>query len=187
LQIFPSSQPPRDDAIVVVEERTMIDGLKLTMTGEELRKRLDERVKRHERLVAWYKREATREPDPANAEDCVLPEHMCEYEEEFHDWRAQALAYIREHIEGGEVYRLSEADLAFGEILPEKPGMVEQDDYEREGRVGSSLERMATAMSGSSCGTAAFAAALAGAHQRPTRIKPAKRRQKARAGASKAR
>ena len=40
----------------------MIDGLKLTMTGEELRKRLDDRVKQHERLVAWYKREAKREP-----------------------------------------------------------------------------------------------------------------------------
>ena len=35
----------------------MIEGLKLTMTGEELRKRLDERVKDHERAVEHYKRE----------------------------------------------------------------------------------------------------------------------------------
>lgn len=42
----------------------MIDGLKLTMTGEELRKRLDQRVKEHERRAAWYKREAKRDPDP---------------------------------------------------------------------------------------------------------------------------
>ena len=30
----------------------MIEGLKLTMTGEELRGRLQERVERHRRLVA---------------------------------------------------------------------------------------------------------------------------------------
>ena len=58
----------------------MIEGLKLTMTGEELRNRLDERVKHHERVVEHYKREATREPDPNDQYDCVLPEHMCEYE-----------------------------------------------------------------------------------------------------------
>ena len=121
----------------------MIDGLKLTMTGEELRKRLDQRVKDHERQAAWYKREAKRDPDPNDENDFGLPEHMCEYEEEFHGWRAKALAYIREHVEGGEVYRLTEADLAFGEILPEKPGMVEQNDYEREHRIGFSLERIA--------------------------------------------
>ena len=39
----------------------MIEGLKLTMTGDELRKRLAERIKDHERLVAHYKKEAKRE------------------------------------------------------------------------------------------------------------------------------
>jgi hypothetical protein len=121
----------------------MIDGLKLTMTGQELRKRLDERVKDHERQAAWYKAEAKREPDPDDEDDFGLPEHMCEFEQEFHAWRAKALAYVREHVEGGEVYRLDPADLAFGEILPEKPGIVEQADYEREQRIGSSLERIA--------------------------------------------
>jgi hypothetical protein len=61
----------------------MIDGLKLTMTGEELRKRLNERVKDHERRAAWYKGEATREPDPDDEGDFGLPEHMCEFEQEF--------------------------------------------------------------------------------------------------------
>ena len=121
----------------------MIDGLKLTMTGEELRKRLDQRVKDHERRAAWYKREAKRDPDPNDEEDFGLPEHMCEFEEEFHGWRAKALACIREHVEGGEVYRLDEADLMFGELLPEKPGMVAQDDYEGDHRIGFSLERIA--------------------------------------------
>jgi hypothetical protein len=121
----------------------MIDGLKLTMTGEELRARLDERVRDHERRAAWYKREAKRMPEDDEDDDPILPEHMCEYEQEFHKWRAKALAYILEHVEGGEVYRLDEADLTFGEILPETPGIVAQDEYEREHRIGFSLERLA--------------------------------------------
>jgi len=125
--------------------------LKLTMTGQELRKRLDERVKDHERRAAFYKAEGKRDPDPDDENDFGLPEHMCEHEEEFHGWRAKALAYIREHVEGGEVYRLNEADLAFGEILPEKPGIVEQSDYEEEHRIGFSVERIAKEIGRSRC------------------------------------
>ena len=58
----------------------MIDGLRLTMTGEELRKRLQDSVKEHERQAAWYKAEAKREPDPKDEYDVGLPEHMCEHE-----------------------------------------------------------------------------------------------------------
>lgn len=145
----------------------MIEGLKLTMTGDELRQRLSERIAEHERLVAHYKREAKREPDPKEAVDFVMPEHMCEYEEEFHAWRAETLDYIREHLEGGEVYRLGAADLDFGEILPEKPGMVEQEEYEREERVGHSLERIAREIDGSRFSSGALMAALA--DERPDR------------------
>ena len=49
LQIFLSSQAPETMASSSAREWSMIDGLKLTMTGEELRKRLNERVKDHER------------------------------------------------------------------------------------------------------------------------------------------
>ena len=100
----------------------MIEGLRLTMTGEELRKRLQDRVKDHERRAAWYKAEAKREADPEDEYDFVLPEHMCEHEEERHSWRAEVLAYIREHIEGGE---------------------VAQVEYEEQHRIGFSLERIA--------------------------------------------
>ena len=144
----------------------MIEGLKLTMTGEELRKRLDERVKDHEHAVEHYKREAKREPDPKDEFDFVLPEHMCEYEQEFHAWRAEALAYIREHVEGGEVYRLGPADLEFGEILPAKPGIVEQDEFESENRLGFSMERIAKEIGGSSNGAYAIAEALAQQQER---------------------
>ena len=121
----------------------MIEGLKLTMMGDEIRKRLAERIKEHQEVVAHYMKEAAREPDPKDDYDVVLPEHMCEYEQALHGWHVEALTYIREHIEGGEIYRLGPADLAFGELLPEKPGMVEQEEYEREQRVGFALERIA--------------------------------------------
>ena len=130
----------------------MIEGLKLTMTGEEVRKRLAERIKHHQELVAHYMKEAAREPDPKDEYDFVLPEHMCEYEQELHGWHAEALTYIREHIEGGEIYRLGPEDLAFGELLPQKPGLVQQEEYEREERVGFSLERIAKEMGRSSFG-----------------------------------
>ena len=146
----------------------MIEGLKLTMTGEEIRSRLDERVKRHEHAVEHYKQEVTREPDPNVEYDCVLPEHICEFEQEFHQWRANTLTYIRDHIEGGEVYRLGPADLEFGEFLPEKPGMIEQDEFERENRIGFSMERIAKEIGGSSGGAYAIAEALAQQHEPKT-------------------
>ena len=68
---------------------------------------------------------------------------MCEHEEERHSWRAEVLAYIREHIEGGEVYRLSAGDLEFGEILPQPSRLVAQVEYEEQHRIGFSLERIA--------------------------------------------
>jgi hypothetical protein len=154
----------------------MIEGLKLTMTGEELRTRLNERIDYHRDLVEHYKTEATREPDPKDEFDFVLPEHMCEYEQQLHEWRADTLEYIREHVEGGEVYRLGPADLAFGEILPQKPGLVEQDEFERENRVGFSMERIAKEM-GRSHGEG-FANAEAIARQRDAEPPTRRRRKK---------
>lgn len=145
----------------------MIEGLKLTMTGEQLRKRLAERVKQHQRLVEHYKREATREPDPDAEFDCTLPEHMCEYEQELHQWRAETLAYMREHIEGGEIYRLGPADLEFGEILPEKPGSVEQEEFEQENSIRFSMKRIAKDIGGSTGGAYAIAEALARQQEKP--------------------
>ena len=40
-----------------------------------------------------------------------------------------------------EVYRLGAADVAFGEILPETPGVVQQAEHEE--RIGFSLEPFA--------------------------------------------
>ena len=69
----------------------MIDGLKLTMTGEELRGRLQKRVERHRSLVAYYEREAKRQPDPNDECGSTLSEDMCEFEQVQHAGRATVL------------------------------------------------------------------------------------------------
>ena len=52
------------------------------------------------------------------------------------------LEFIRDRIESAEVHRLGEADLRFGELLPEKPGWLEQEEYEERTSVGFHLERL---------------------------------------------
>jgi hypothetical protein len=115
-----------------VENRqtTVIEGLRLTLTGEEVRTLLDERIRAHERRIARWKHELTRTPEDQTEDAPLLPEHICENEAEAEEWRRDRVAFIRDHVERGEVYRLGEADLAFGELLPEKPGSMEQDEYE---------------------------------------------------------
>ena len=121
----------------------MIDGLKLTMTGEELRKLLRERAEAHRASAARWDHEAERTPDEQTEEEPLLPEHMCENEAERHEWRAEVLEFIREHLEPLEIYRVGESDLAFGELLPQAPESVEQSEYEERTRVGFELGRIA--------------------------------------------
>src|SRR5262245_23958177 len=107
----------------------MIDGLRLTISGEELRRLLDERIEDHERCVARWKREQARTPEEQTEDQPLLPEHMCEHEADRHEWRADVLGFMRDHIEAAEVYRLGEPDLLFGELLPAKPWAIEQEEY----------------------------------------------------------
>ena len=67
---------------------------------------------------------------------------MCGNEAERHDWRAEVMDVIREHVEPAEVYRFGEADLAFGELLPDKPGWWDQQEYEKRTSVGFHLGRL---------------------------------------------
>ena len=46
------------------------------------------------------------------------------------------------HVDAQETYRLSAADLEFGELLPSKPGAIEQTEYEERAAVGFQLERL---------------------------------------------
>ena len=120
----------------------MIDGLKLTLSGEELRKLLEERIAYHDRCAERWKREQLRTKEDETEEAPLLPDQMCEHAEDEHTWRSEVLGFIREHIEGGEVYRLGAADVEFGELLPPKPGSVEQADYEDRTRMAFNLERL---------------------------------------------
>jgi hypothetical protein len=103
-------------------EVTMIHGLKLTLSGEELRMRLEQGVQRHEREASRWTRETLRGEEDATEDAPLLPEEMCEHEAERHTWRAAVLGFIRDHIDAGETYRLGAADLEYAELLPEKPG-----------------------------------------------------------------
>jgi hypothetical protein len=120
----------------------MIDGLRLTIPGDELRRLLEERVHDHRRRAEWWKREQARTPDQQTEEEPLLPDQMCANEAERHEWRAEVLAFMRDHTDSAELYRLAGDDLAFAELLPEKPGWMEQEEYEERVNVGFQLERL---------------------------------------------
>jgi len=120
----------------------MIDGLKLTFSGEELRSLLEDRIGDHSGAAEHWRRELARTPESQTEEAPLLPDHMCEHEERRHVWRAEVLEFIRDHIDPQETYRLSADDLEFGELLPSKPGSVEQEDYEERTAIGFQLGRL---------------------------------------------
>ena len=122
----------------------MIDGLKLTFAGEELRKLLEERIADHDRCAERWRGEQSRTKEDEAEDAPLLPEHICEHEEERHLWRAAILGFIRDHLEARETYRVSAADLEFGELLPPKPEWIEQDEYEERNAVRFHLEQLTT-------------------------------------------
>ncbi len=105
--------------------------------------RLEQRIAEHQRRADWWSREQARTPEQQTEDEPLLPEHLCANEAQRHGWRADVLAFIRDHIDSVEVYRLNAADLAFGELLPDKPGWMEQEEYEERTSVGFHLERLA--------------------------------------------
>lgn len=121
----------------------MVDGLKLTITGEELRSLLESRVGGHRRSAEHWKYEQGRTPEQQTDDEPLLPDHICANEAKRHEWRAEVLEFVRDHIDVDETYRLGEADLSFGELLPDGPGWLEQQEYEDRTNVGFQLERLA--------------------------------------------
>jgi hypothetical protein len=124
-----------------VEVHMTIDGLKLTFSGGELRKLLEERIAGHQRAAERWTHEKSRTPEDETEDAPLLPEHICTNEAERHEWRAEVLQFIRDHVETGDTYQLSASDLEIGELLPSKPGWLEQDEYEERTRIGFMLER----------------------------------------------
>lgn len=120
-----------------------VEGLKLTMSGEEMRRLLEQRIGDHQRRTHRWTHEQARTPEQQTDDEPLFPDEMCANEAERHTWRADVLGFIRDHIDSAEVYRLGEGDLAFAELLPEKPWWIEQEEYEDRTSVGFHLGRLA--------------------------------------------
>ena len=60
--------------------------------------------------------------------------------------RIRVVTFIRDHICPSERYRLNEKDLAFGELLREKPGWMQQDEYNERDERGWIRARTALAV-----------------------------------------
>ena len=119
-----------------------IEGLRLTLPGEEVRSVLAERIQQHRSRAEYWTREQQRTPEEQTEENPLLPEHMCENEAARYTWRAEALEFIREHVDPSAVYLLSAEDVAWGELLPPKPGSLEQEEYEERTGLAFHVERL---------------------------------------------
>ncbi len=108
----------------------MIQGLQMTLTGEELRRLLDTRAGEYRAAAAHWEREGNRTPDQATEQAPLLPEHICKNEAERQEWRADVLTFVREHLDPSEIYQLSMFDLETVDLLPPKPGWIEQEESE---------------------------------------------------------
>jgi len=122
----------------------MIDGLKVTLTGEELRNLLAVRAADRRTAAARWHSEREREADTTTEDMPLLPDHICENEANRLEWRADVLTFLRDHVDPSEIYRLDASDLDYAELLPPKPAWLEQAEFEESTRVGFSLERLAT-------------------------------------------
>ena len=133
----------------------MIEGLKLTFSGGELRKLLEERIADHNGSADRWRFQQSRTQESETEDEPLLPNHMCEHEVERHLWRADVLEFIRDHVDAQETYRLGADDLEFGELLPSKPPWIEQEEYEERTAVGVQLEQLAKRVGDLGCGYAA--------------------------------
>ena len=121
----------------------MIDGLKVTLTGEELRKLLEARVAERRAAAAHWQSERKRKDETATEDAPVLAGHMCENEAERQEWHARVLTFLCDYLDPSEIYRLDVADLEYAQLLPRKPEWLEQCEFEESTRAGFSLERIA--------------------------------------------
>src|SRR5688572_9816248 len=108
----------------------MIEGLKVTMTGEEVRTLIEQRAAEHQLKAARWIEEAARTPADETPEAPLLPEHICENEAARSEWRAERLIFLRDHLYSAEGYRLGEEDLEFAELLREPHELHGPDESE---------------------------------------------------------
>lgn len=110
----------------------MIEGLRVTLGGDELVARLGARIdERHRDRDEWKEKgvraraeaeERLEDGDEPLADDVKTSrERECAYQSAVHDWRAEVLTFLRAHVDPREQYRLDMEDLRVGELLPERP------------------------------------------------------------------
>src|SRR5215470_20076631 len=94
----------------------VVDGLKLTIQGGELRRLLDDRIAEHERSAAHWKRALVRAADEPMGEGEEQSDEICANEALRHEWRVEVLTFIRDHVEPLRTYRIGGPDLALAEL-----------------------------------------------------------------------
>ena|SRR5688572_13268377 len=108
----------------------MIDGLKVSLTGEELRQLMDERAASFRASAERWNGENRRSSDDETDDAPLLPEHICKNQAAHDEWRASVLTFLRERVDASEVYRLGLADLKYLEFLPAEPEWLGPEESE---------------------------------------------------------
>jgi hypothetical protein len=94
----------------------VIEGLKLTMTGVQLRTNIEGRIRWHQSEIRRMSRQAK---SNQNDGELMYPAHILENEIGCAERRIEVLTFIRDYIVADEVYRLGEFDLRFADLLPD--------------------------------------------------------------------
>lgn len=92
----------------------MIDGLKIEMTTEELARRIAARILWHHAAAEHLEEECGR---LEAGREGPVPRRVLEHEVRGHQEQAGVLTLLRDHLVPGEVYRLSELDLRFADLV----------------------------------------------------------------------
>jgi len=129
--MVPNAAGPAGDRCADCSGRDVVDGLRLTITGGELRRLLDDRIAEHERSAAYWKRELIRAAGEQADEGAGQNEETFANEAVRHEWRIDVLAFIRDHVEPLHTYCIDRSDLIFAELLPMKPWFVEKEAEDR--------------------------------------------------------
>lgn len=93
----------------------MIDGLKIEMTTAELSERIAERVRWHQQAAEDCERIARRLPPDDDEEP--MRRRVMEHGGREHREQARMLEMLRDHLVPNEVYRLTELDLRFADLV----------------------------------------------------------------------
>lgn len=126
----------------------MVTGIRVEITGEDIRAALDGRINDERRRAERWKYEAARPLESQTIDEPVLPTHICMNEERLALWRADRLAAIQERIKPSERYLLNKRELDFLGLLPPKPTLLGPDDLEDETPEGFTIERIDTGTDG---------------------------------------